>query len=34
LPAVQPSYAMYPQYLDANGYEKYNILKAYKPPSA
>lgn len=34
LPAVQPAYAMYPQYLDANGYEKYNITKAYRPPSA
>jgi hypothetical protein len=33
LPAVQPSYAMYPQYLDSHGYEKYNILKAYKPPT-
>jgi len=33
LPAVQPSYAMYPQYLDSHGYEKYNILKAYKPPA-
>jgi hypothetical protein len=34
LPAVQPAYAMYPQYLDSHGYEKYNILKAYKPPTA
>lgn len=33
LPAVQPAYAMYPQYLDSHGYEKYNILKAYKPPT-
>jgi hypothetical protein len=33
LPAVQPSYAMYPQYLDSHGYEKFNILKAYKPPT-
>ena len=34
LPAIKPSYAMYPQYLDANGYEKYNITKAYRPPTA
>jgi hypothetical protein len=34
LPAVQPAYAMYPQYLDANGYEKYNITRAYRPPTA
>jgi hypothetical protein len=33
LPAVQPAYAMYPQYLDGHGYERYNILKAYKPPT-
>ena len=33
LPAIQPAYAMYPQYLDANGFEKYNITKAYKPPT-
>lgn len=31
LPAIKPSYNMYPKYLDENGYEKYNILKAYKP---
>ncbi len=31
LPAIKPAYAMYPQYLDANGYEKYNILKPFKP---
>ena len=31
LPAIKPSYAMYPQYLDANGYEKYNILKPFAP---
>jgi hypothetical protein len=24
---------MYPQYLDSHGYEKFNILKAYKPPT-
>ncbi len=34
LPAIKPSYAMYPQYLDANGFEQYNITKAYKPPTA
>ena len=33
LPAIKPSYAMYPQYLDANGYGEYNITKAYTPPS-
>lgn len=31
LPAIKPSYAMYPQYLDSNGYEKYNILKPFQP---
>ena len=31
LPAIKPSYNMYPKYLDENGYEQYNILKAYKP---
>ena len=31
LPAIKPSYAMYPQYLDSNGYGKYNILTPYKP---
>ena len=25
LPAIKPTYAMYPKYLDDNGYEKYNI---------
>ncbi len=25
LPAIKPSYAMYPVYLDENGYSKYNI---------
>jgi hypothetical protein len=25
LPAIKPSYAMYPKYLDDNGYAKYNI---------
>jgi SCP-2 sterol transfer family protein len=25
LPAVKPSYAMYPKYLDENGYGQYNI---------
>jgi hypothetical protein len=34
LPAIKPAYAMYPQYLDANGFEQYNITKAYKPPTA
>jgi hypothetical protein len=34
LPAIKPSYAMYPQYLEANGYGEYNITKAYTPPSA
>lgn len=34
LPAIKPSYAMYPQYLDANGFGQYNITKAYTPPSA
>jgi len=34
LPAIKPSYAMYPQYLEANGFGEYNITKAYKPPSA
>ncbi len=28
LPAIKPAYAMYPQYLDSNGYEQYNILKS------
>lgn len=28
LPAIKPAYAMYPQYLDNNGYEQYNILKS------
>ncbi len=27
LPAIKPAYTMYPQYLDENGYEDYNILK-------
>ncbi len=27
LPAIKPSYAMYPVYLDQNGYEFYNIHK-------
>lgn len=31
LPAIKPSYNMYPKYLDENGFEQYNILKAYKP---
>ena len=31
LPAIKPAYAMYPQYLDENGYEKYNILKPFNP---
>lgn len=30
LPAIKPSYAMYPAYLDNNGYGKYNILKPFK----
>ena len=34
LPAIKPSYAMYPQYLEANGFGQYNITKAYTPPSA
>jgi hypothetical protein len=34
LPAIKPAYAMYPQYLDANGFEMYNITRAYKPPTA
>ena len=34
LPAIKPSYAMYPKYLDENGFEQYNITKAYKPPTA
>jgi hypothetical protein len=34
LPAIKPSYAMYPQYLEANGYGEYNITKAYTPPTA
>ena len=25
LPAIKPSYAMYPKYLDENGYGEYNI---------
>lgn len=25
LPAIRPSYAMYPKYLDENGYSQYNI---------
>lgn len=25
LPAIKPSYALYPQYLDENGYGEYNI---------
>lgn len=25
LPAIKPTYAMYPQYLDENGYGEYNI---------
>jgi len=28
LPAIKPAYAMYPMYLDNNGYEKYNVLKS------
>ena len=34
LPAIKPSYAMYPKYLDENGFGQYNITKAYTPPSA
>ncbi len=34
LPAIKPAYAMYPKYLDENGFEQYNITKAYKPPTA
>jgi hypothetical protein len=26
LPAIKPSYAMYPKYLDDNGYGEYNIF--------
>jgi len=33
LPAIKPSYAMYPQYLEANGFGEYNITKAYTPPT-
>ncbi len=33
LPAIKPSYAMYPQYLEANGYGQYNITKSYTPPA-
>ncbi|MDA3896308.1 MAG: SCP2 sterol-binding domain-containing protein [Desulfobacteraceae bacterium] len=33
LPAIKPAYAMYPQYLEANGFGQYNITKAYTPPS-
>jgi len=33
LPAIKPAYAMYPQYLDANGFGQYNITKAYTPPA-
>ena len=25
LPAIKPTYAMYPKYLEENGYQKYNI---------
>lgn len=25
LPAIKPSYAMYPKYLDENGYSEYNV---------
>ena len=25
LPAIKPAYALYPKYLEKNGYEKYNI---------
>lgn len=32
LPAIKPSYAMYPKYLDENGFGQYNITKAYTPP--
>ena len=34
LPAIKPAYAMYPQYLEANGFGQYNITKAYTPPTA
>jgi SCP-2 sterol transfer family protein len=34
LPAIKPTYAMYPKYLDENGFEEFNITKAYKPPTA
>ena len=27
LPAIKPAYAMYPKYLEENGYGEYNILK-------
>ncbi|MBF0477222.1 MAG: SCP2 sterol-binding domain-containing protein [Deltaproteobacteria bacterium] len=27
LPAIKPAYAMYPKYIDDNGFEKYNIHK-------
>ena len=27
LPAIKPSYAMYPVYLEKNGYSKYNTVK-------
>lgn len=33
LPAIKPSYAMYPQYLEENGFGEYNITKSYTPPS-
>ena len=33
LPAIKPSYAMYPQYLEANGFGQYNITKSYTPPA-
>lgn len=33
LPAIKPSYTMYPQYLDSNGFGQYNITKAYTPPA-
>jgi len=32
LPAIKPAYAMYPKYLDENGFRNYNITKAYTPP--
>lgn len=34
LPAIKPAYAMYPQYLEANGFGQYNITKSYTPPTA